>query len=1041
MTRRILKATKLHLTSSLILLSLLVTGQNLTITGTVLSGEDQQPLIGVNVVVVGTQDGTITDFNGVYTVSAPADAVLQFSYTGFVTQDVNVGGRITISLTLEPDNQLLEDVVVVGYKKEIKSNISSAISTVKAENINHLPLSGLDQALQGQAAGVQVTQTTGAPGDDIAVRIRGAGTLGNNNPLYIIDGVPTTGNINMFSISDIESIEILKDAASASIYGSRSANGVIVITTKKGKKGTPVFNFDSYYGIQEANRLPDLLNTEEYLLIRNEAINNANSLRDPIRQLDTYDVAILDTLGEVNWLDEVFNSAPTQRYSLSASGGGDNGSFYLLGEYSSQEGVFKRQRYDKYLLRFNGDIGTKKFRVGNNISFSYTDRDVINSSGDGGGPGNELSGIRYALIAAPVFPIYDQNGNYNNTSSTLGDPTLYGDGNANPLAFIDATNWTVQRYRFFGNVFAEYKFLPNLTFRTNLGADILFQDENIFKERLSAAIYDPTSLSRGNVTDRTMIWNNTLDYSTSIGASKSHNVSLLIGMEAIENRTDYLGASARNYFLSDPNFQFIDNSVTQELGDIDASGIATEWGLMSYFAQAGYNYKSRYILSGSVRRDGSSRFGKANRYAVFPAISAAWNVSGESFFDNIDVISHLKLRASWGQQGNQEIGIYPYSSLVETGIIEYPFGGQISTGTEIVETGNENIKWETTTQTDFGMDMSLWDDRLSIIADYYIKRTDDILVRVPLPQSAGAFTPPYVNAGTVENKGLEFALSYRNSFSELHYNIGANIATIDNKVISIAGTEPLLGGFGLSDGPITRTEPGYPLGSFYLYEMQGIFQTQEEIDASAFQADDTRPGDVRFADLNGDNVINDDDRAHVGNPFPDFTLGFTLGFQYKNFDFSVLVQGVFGNDVYFLYGNFAYETQLRGFNSYAKILDRWTPTNTDTDIPKVSVDDRNNNRRISTRFLEDGSYVRVRNVTLGYTFNNLLKTDKIKELRLYVSAQNLFTFTKYSGLDPEIQANTNDTAGYNVSSDLAVGIDWGTVPAPRTILVGMNIKF
>lgn len=1041
MTRRILKAAKLHLTCSLLLLSVLVTGQNITITGTVLSGEDQQPLIGANIVVLGTQDGTITDFNGAYTVSAPADAVLQFSYTGFVIQDVKVSGRTTINLTLEADNQLLEDIVVVGYKKEIKSNISSAISTVKAENINHLPLSGLDQALQGQAAGVQVTQTTGAPGDDIAVRIRGAGTLGNNNPLYIIDGVPTTGNINMFSISDIESIEILKDAASASIYGSRSANGVIVITTKKGKKGAPVFNFDSYYGIQEANRLPDLLNTEEYLLIRNEAINNANSLRDPIRQLDTYDVAILDTLGEVNWLDEVFNSAPTQRYSLSASGGGDNGSFYLLGEYSSQEGVFKRQRYDKYLLRFNGDIGTKKFRVGNNISFSYTDRDVINSSGDGGGPGNELSGIRYALIAAPVFPIYDQNGNYNNTSSTLGDPTLYGDGNANPLAFIDATNWTVQRYRFFGNVFAEYKFLDNLTFRTNLGADILFQDENIFKERLSAAIYDPTSLSRGNVTDRTMIWNNTLDYSTSIGASKSHNVSLLIGMEAIENRTDYLGASARNYFLSDPNFQFIDNSVTQELGDIDASGIATEWGLMSYFAQAGYNYKSRYILSGSVRRDGSSRFGKANRYAIFPAVSVAWNVSGESFFNNLDVISHLKLRASWGQQGNQEIGIYPYSSLVETGIIEYPFGGQISTGTEIVETGNENIKWETTTQTDFGMDLSLWDDRLSIIADYYIKRTDDILVRVPLPQSAGAFTPPYVNAGTVENKGLEFALSYRNTFSDLHYEVGANITTVDNKVISIAGTEPLLGGFGLSDGPITRTEPGYPLGSFYLYEMLGIFQTQEEIDASAFQADDTRPGDVRFADLNGDNVINDDDRAHVGNPFPDFTLGFNLGLRYKNFDLSVLVQGVFGNDVYFLYGNFAYETQLRGFNSYAKILDRWTPTNTDTDIPKVSVDDRNNNRRISTRFLEDGSYVRVRNVTLGYTFNNLLKTDKIKELRLYVSAQNLFTFTKYSGLDPEIQANTNDTAGYNVSSDLAVGIDWGTVPAPRTILVGMNIKF
>ncbi len=1041
MTRTILNAAKINLTAALLLMSILALGQSLSISGFIISAEDQLPLIGANVVIAGTDIGTVTDYNGAYTIVADANAVLQFSYTGFITSEVKVNGRTSIDLILQSDNQLLEDVVVVGYKKEIKSNISSAIATVKAENINHLPLSGLDQALQGQAAGVQITQVTGAPGDDISVRIRGAGTLGNNNPLYIIDGVPTTGNINMFSITDIESIDILKDAASASIYGSRSANGVIVITTKKGKKGAPVFSFDSYYGFQQANRLPELLNTKEYLLIRNEAINNANLLRDPVRQLDTYDLAILDTLGEVNWLDEVFNTAPTQRYSLSASGGGDNGSFYLMGEYSSQEGVFRKQRYDKYLLRFNGDIGTQKFRVGNNISFSYTDRDVINSSGDGGGPGNELSGIRYALIAAPVFPIYDQNGNYINTSATLGDPTLYGDGNANPLAFIDATDWTVQRYRFFGNVFAEYSILDNLKVRTNLGTDILFHDETIFKKRLSAAIYDPTSLSRGNVTDRTLIWNNTIDYSTSFGASRSHNVSLVLGMEAIDNRTDYLGASARNFFLTDPNFQFIDNSVTQELGDINASGVATEWGLLSYFAQAGYNYKNRYVINGSVRRDGSSRFGKDNRYAVFPAVSVAWNMSTESFFDNIDFISHLKLRASWGQQGNQEIGIYPYSSLVVTGIIEYPFGDQIATGTEVVETGNENIKWETTTQTDFGIDMSLWDDRLSIIADYYIKRTDDILVRVPLPQSAGAFSPPYVNAGTVENKGLELGISYRNNLNEFQYEIGANIATINNKVISIAGTEPLLGGFGLSDGPITRTEPGYPLGSFYLYKMEGIFQSQEEIDASAFQSADTRPGDIRFADLNGDQVINDADRAHIGNPFPDFTLGFNLTLRYKNFDLSTLVQGVFGNDVYFLYGNFAYETQLRGFNSYATILDRWTPTNTNTDIPKVSVDDRNNNRRISTRFLEDGSYVRVRNVTLGYTFTNMLKTDKIKELRVYVSAQNLFTFTKYTGLDPEIQANTNDTQGYDVPSDLAVGIDWGTVPAPRTVLVGMNLKF
>lgn len=1037
----LLKKAKTFLLSLLTLAASTAYGQTINVTGVVLSGEDQQPLIGASISVKGTSLGTITDIDGRYSIDVAPDATLTFLYTGFQTKEVPVNGQNVINVTLTTDQQLLEDVIVVGYKKEIKSNVSSSISSVKAKDIEHLPLTGLDQALQGQASGVQITQATGAPGDDIAVRIRGAGTLGNNNPLYIIDGVPTTGNINMFAISDIESIEILKDGASASIYGARSANGVIVITTKKGKKGAPVFNFDSYYGIQQANRLPELLNAEEFLILRNEGITNSNELRDPIRQIPTYDLAILDTLDDVDWLSEVFRTAPTQRHSLSASGGGDNSSFYILGEYFNQEGVFRKQGFDKYLLRFNGDIGGKRLKIGNNISLSYTDRDVIGSSGDGAGPGNELSGIRYALIAAPVFSIRDDNGNLIPTSSLLGDPTLYGDGNANPLAFIENTNWNIQRYRLFGNVFVEYNILDNLKFRTNLGADLGFQSETIFKERLSVAIYDPTSLSRGNTTDRNLIWNNTLDYNTTLDANDYHNVSVLVGMEAIDNRTDYLGASARNFFSTNPNFHFIDNSVTQEVGDIDASGIATEWGLLSYFAQLGYNYRSRYILNASIRRDGSSRFGEGNRWGNFPSISAAWNISEEPFFDNVNSISHLKLRASWGQLGNQEIGIYPFSSLVETGIIVYPFGDQIATGARVLETGNKNIKWETTTQTDVGLEFSFLEDKISFTTDYYIKRTEDILVRVPLPQTAGSFNPPYVNAGTVENKGLEFGVTVRSSAGELRYNIGANLSTIKNKVISIAGTEPLLGGFGLSDGPITRTEPGFPLGSFYLYKMEGIFQSQEEIDAHAFQNADTRPGDIKFADLNGDNVIDDKDRAHLGNPFPDFTYGLNLSLQYKNFDLSTLVQGVQGNDVYFLYGNFAYETQLRGFNSYRDLLNRWTPSNTDTDIPRVSVDDKNRNRRISTRFLEDGSYLRIRNLTLGYNLSSLIKRGTIKTFRVYVSAQNLLTVTKYSGLDPEIQANTNDTRGYDVSSDLAVGIDWGTVPAPRIFLIGLNLNF
>ena len=1025
----------------MVMASFLTKAQNVTVTGTVLSGEDQQPMISAIVVLVGTDQGTTTDFNGVYTIEAPADGKLLFSFIGYQAVEVPINGKTEINVTLKTDEQLLEDVIVLGYKKEIKSNVSSSISTVKAKDIEHLALIGLDQALQGQASGVQITQATGSPGDDIAVRIRGAGTLGNNNPLYVIDGVPTTGNINMFSISDIESIQILKDGASASIYGARSANCVIVITTKKGKKGKPVFDFNAYYGTQEANRLPSLLNSEDYLKIRNEAINNSNALRDPIRQIDTYPLSILDTLPDVDWLGQLFSNAPTQRYSLAASGGGDNGSFYIMGEYFNQDGVFRAQSFDKYLFRFNGDIGNKKFRVGNNLSLAYSTRDVIGSSGDGAGPGNELSGIRYTLIAAPVFPIYDDEGNYIPTSASLGDPNLYGDGNANPLAFVDATDWNVQRYRIFGNVFAEYNINEHLKFKTTAGIDLLLQDETIFKERLSVAIYDPTSLSRGNVTDRNLIWNNTLEYNNSLDAEHHHNLSILIGMEAIDDRTDYLGASARNFLRDDPNLHFIDNSLNEAYGDIGASGIATEWGLLSYFGQAGYNYKNKYILNASVRFDGSSRFGEDNRWGTFPAFSAAWNMTEESFMQDVDFISHLKLRASWGQLGNQEIGIYPYSSLVQTGSLVYDFGGNITTGAELVETGNSNIKWETTTQSDAGIDVSFFRDRLTLTADYYNKTTDDILVRVPLPQSAGDFSPPYVNAGKVKNEGFEFALTYRNSSGGLHYEIGGNISTVHNEVISLAGTEPLLGGFGLSDGPITRTEPGYPLGSFYLYKMEGLFQTQEEIDAAPFQNDDTRPGDVRFADLNDDGLIDDKDRAHLGNPFPDFIYGLNLSLTYKKFDLSMLLQGVQGNDVYFLYGNFAYETQLRGFNSYSDILNRWTPTNTDTDIPRVSVDDRNRNRRVSTRFLEDGSYMRMRNLTLGYDLTGVIKNAKMTRWRVYVSSQNLFTVTNYHGLDPEIQANTNDTKGYDVSSDLAVGIDWGTVPAPRTFLVGMNLNF
>ena len=1022
-----------------LLIAQITFAQKVSVVGKVISADDQLPIIGASILERGTSNGTLTDTEGGFKLDATsANAVLVFSYVGMENVEMPLNGQTTLNISMSTSNALLKDIVVTGYRKEIRSDVSTAIASIKSKDIEKLVVIGIDQALQGQAPGVMVTQVSGAPGDDIAVRIRGAGTLGNNNPLFIVDGVPTVGNINMFSVSDIESLEVLKDGAAAAIYGARAANGVVVITTKRGKSGKPKFVFDAYPGVQTAVNLPKLLNSKDYLTIRNEAITNANALRDPVRQIKTYNPAILDTLPDTNWLNQVFNPASIQHYSLAAMGGSENGNFYLSGEYHNQDGVFTGQSFKRYQLRFNGEMGNKWFKVGNNLSFSVTDRKVIGSTGDGFGGGNELSGIRYALIAAPLLPSHYKDGSNINVSSELGDPTLYGDGNPNPLVFVNNTDWTIKRYRVFGNVYAELNPFKGLKIRSSLGGDFLFENSKLFKLRLSDAIYNPTSLNEGRVFNQTLTWNNTADFTHSFG---KHRVSALLGMEAIQNHTDYLGASGNNFRRSDPLFRYINGSTPVDIKNIGASGIATEWALLSYFAQGSYSFDSRYIISASVREDGSSRFGPNNRWGTYPSVSAAWNIGNERFIKNIAAISSLKLRASWGKLGNQEIGIYPYSSLVATGQRVYSFGDQIATGASIVETGNNNIKWETTTQKNIGIDMSLWKDRLSLIADIFDKRTDDILVRVPLPQAGGSENPPYINAGSVDNKGIELGLIYKNKIKSFNYSIGGNISAIRNNVVSIANSEPILGGFGLSDGPLTKTQAGYPIGSFYLWKMDGIFQTQAEIDKAPFQTADTRPGDVKFADLNGDNKIDDKDRAHFGSPFPKFTYGLNAGFTWKNFDFSLLAQGVQGNDVYFLFGNFAYETQSRGFNSYADILNRWTSTNTNTDIPKVSLDDRNSNRRSSTRFLQDGSYFRIRNVTLGYNLKDVLKWKALGSTRIYITVQNALTFTKYKGLDPEIQANTNDTRGAGLSSDLAVGIDWGTVPSPRTIIGGLKVDF
>ncbi|MFZ1456295.1 MAG: SusC/RagA family TonB-linked outer membrane protein, partial [Saprospiraceae bacterium] len=649
----------------------MVSAQSITVKGFV-KEIDGTPMIGVEVLEKSTTNGTVTDVDGSYTLKVnSSNSILVFNYLGYRVIEVPVGSQLIIDVVMEEESKILDDIIVTGYRKETRSDVSTAISSIKSKDVEKLVVSGVEQALQGQAPGISVTQVTGSPGDDMAVRIRGAGTLGNNNPLFIVDGVPTSGNINMFSVNDIQSIEVLKDGASAAIFGSRASNGVILITTKRGKSGKTSFSFNVSSGIQTPVRLPKLLNSRDYLIIRNEAITNANKLRNPANQIATYNPAIVDTLPDVNWLDRVFSNAPIRQYALSAMTGTDNSNLYVSADYQDQDGIFRGQNFKKYQIRINGETGNKWLKLGNNLSFGHTSRKVIGSSGDGFGPGNELSAIRYALIASPVFSGKYKDGTDVKVTSELGDPLLYGDGNANPLVLIDHTDWHINRSRIFGNVFLELNPAEGLKIRTTLGGDFSFEKDKLFKEFLSDAIYNPTSLNEGRVFNQTLIWNSTATYDKKFG---KHKTSALIGTEAIQNHTDYLGASANNFRRTDPLFRYLNASVADDIKNLGVSGIATEWGLVSYFGLASYNYDNKYLLSVALRKDGSSRFGKDNRWGVFPSVSAGWIVSNEAFLKESDIISEVKIRASWGKLGNQEIGVYPYSSLVSTGDRVYTFG-------------------------------------------------------------------------------------------------------------------------------------------------------------------------------------------------------------------------------------------------------------------------------------------------------------------------------------------------------------------------------
>jgi len=1020
---------------SLLLIPLKSNAQGQAITGKIIDPEGLE-LIGVNIVIKGTTIGTITSTTGDFTLTIPEDIedpILIVSYIGYQSQEIPVGTTTNFNLQLLADNELLDEVVVTGYSSIRKSNITGAVSTVEAEELAKLPVTDIDRALAGKVSGVRVSQATGAPGDAVSIRIRGVGTIGNNDPLYVIDGIPTKGALNVISPSDIESITILKDASAAAIYGSRSANGVVVITTKKGLSGKQSVTYNGYYGVQKHGRLTPMVNTEEYINIYNEAATADD------RDLITPEIAA--TFADINHLESIFQTAPVQSHQISVSGGNENSQYLISGDYFNQEGIILNSFYDRFSFKANVNTQlNKRIRVNVNSNFAHTKRNIISNSGDGAAS-DKGSVVRYAFFRTPGTAIYKENGEY---VGLPPNPKFLGDG-YNPVGLANHFDDKERKYIFLNNALFEIKILEDLVFRSNNGINLnVINRKKFYEEWGDRGIDAPGSATNSTAINIALTSNNVLEYNKTF--NELHYMRLLLGSEVIHDKTEEHGGSRQNYTQQTANFRYLDAGI----GEQTSYGNAWEWALTSYFANLEYIFNSKYLVTLTLRRDGSSRFSEKNRYGTFYSGSAAWRLDKESFMENFVKkarIDMLKLRGSFGKLGNQEIGDYPWATIISGGY-DYPFGGQsqsLQNGYAISTQGNDDVKWETTKQMDFGLDLRLFENKLIFNADYFQKVTSDMLIPFPAPSIGGSAEYPWVNAGSVENEGFEFELSYRNKIGDFRYEISGNFAKVNNEVLTLSGKDakPIIGGEVDNNTFVTVTEVGEAIGTFYVYQMDGIFQSTTDILTHAYQGPNIKPGDVKYKDISGpegipDGTIDAFDRIHAGSAIPDFTYGLTVNLFYRNFDFSAFFQGVQGNKVY-MQINKDIEGFYRAFPVTKRFYDNhWTPQNPSNEVPRAAWDGATNNNRPSTRFIEDGSYVRLKNIQIGYTLPKSFSNKvKIEQFRIYASAQNLFTLTKFSGLDPEMQTSEN-AAG---EGDRAVGIDWGTYPTSKTYLIGLNVTF
>ncbi len=1091
--------------------SVAVLAQSRTVTGKVASQEDGSGIPGVNVLVKGTTTGAITDADGGYSVSVPGnDATLVFSFIGYITQEVPVGSRTTVDVQMAADVKALEEVVVTGYTTQQKKDITSAVAVVSPKELLSVAATSVQQQLQGRAAGVFVTSSN-VPGQGANVRIRGFGTIGNNDPLYIIDGVPTKDNLANFNQNDIESIQILKDATSASIYGARAGNGVVIITTKKGKAGTPKVTFDAYYGTQTNGKLLPLLNTEEYGRYLWESKLNANVVSkttgypehgqygsgpepvipdyivpsgafegdprvDPskygfVRYLpdgsnnpafgrDVFQITRANKEG-TDWLDEVLNPAPIQNYQLGVSGGGEAARYAFSAGYLNQRGVIVYNGFERFSVRANTDFTIKKrIRIGENLQVVYAKRNGIFEDQ---GEGNDIS---YALRMQPIVPVRDIQGNF---AGTLGNNL----GNSrNPVAILYRNKDNgYQDYRVFGNVYAEADLIKGLTARTSFGVDgFISRDRRATTPDWESSEAGRYYNYRAQFTFRNAwTWTNTLNYKMLL--NEMHDLNVTAGTEAIRQYGEFQEGFRDRYATTaaqfPDNLQFLDAGNPQF--QTNRGEIRNDNTLFSYFGQVNYSLMSKYLFSATLRRDASSRFLSASRWATFPAFSLGWRISEEGFLKDITWLSDLKLRGGWGQTGNQD-GINDYNSF-EFYDTDVTRGGYSVRGNpngydqaySLRKFGNPRGKLETTTSTNLGFDLGLLNDKVEVNFDWYNRQTDDVLLQLDLPRALGNGDLPFFNAAGVRNRGVDIGVNFRDKLAnQIDFGLGLIFATYKNEVTVI---DPLndaafIPGISLRTPPVTRSQKGYPLSSHYGYIVDGIFQTEEEAaaapsfpgynDATVYvdmDGDGVREpvkgvGKFRYRDISGpdgvpDGKITSADQTYIGNPHPKFNYGVNLSMGYKGVELTAFLQGVSGNDLFNYIRYWTDFNTFQGNRSTRVLYDSWRPGKTDATLPVLDERDAVSSRP-SSYFIEKGSYARLKNLQLAYNFPQALVSKiGLGNLRVYVQAQNLFTITKYTGLDPEMQLRVQDREVRNTQ----IGVDEAVTPTSKLYLFGLSLGF